>query len=76
LIRDTTIANIAVFDGLKWFTPKNPLLCGTQRAKLLENKIITEKDIKIKDFKNIVSFAIINALIGFREIKNAKFGDI
>jgi len=76
LLRDTTIANIAIYDGLKWFTPKKPLLFGTQRAKLLENKIITEKDIKIKDFKNIVSFAIMNALIGFREIKNAKFGDI
>jgi 4-amino-4-deoxychorismate lyase len=76
LICDTTIANIAVYDGLKWFTPKKPLLFGTQRAKLLENKIITEKDIKIKDFKNLVSFAIMNALIGFREIKNAKFGDI
>ena len=76
LIRDTSIANIAVFNGLKWFTPKTPLLFGTQRAKLLENKIITEKDIKVKDFKSMVSFAIMNALIGFREIKNAKFGDI
>jgi 4-amino-4-deoxychorismate lyase len=76
LICDTTIANIAIYDGLKWFTPKKPLLFGTQRAKLLENKIITEKDIKIKDFKNMVSFAIMNALIGFKQIKNAKFGDI
>jgi len=72
LVQDTSIANIAIYDGLKWYTPKTPLLQGTQRAKLLKNEIIIEKDIQIKYFKNIVSFAIINALLGFQEIKDAK----
>jgi 4-amino-4-deoxychorismate lyase len=73
LISDTTIANIAIFDGLKWYTPKNPLLYGTQRAKLLKDKMIIEKDIKLKDMKNIVHFAIINALVGFHKIYDVKF---
>lgn len=73
LVCDTSIANIAIYDGLKWYTPKKPLFYGTQRAKLLEDKIIVEKEIKVKDFKNIVSFAIMNALLGFRVVKDVQF---
>ncbi len=72
LVQDTSIANIAIYDGKKWYTPKKPLLCGTQRAKLLKSGLIIEKDLRVEDFKNIVSFAIMNSLIGFREIKDAK----
>ncbi len=72
LIQDTSIANIVIYDGLKWYTPKTPLLFGTQRAKLLEDEIIVEKDIQIKYLKNTVSFAIINSLLGFQEIKDVK----
>ncbi len=75
LLSDTSIANIAIYDGYQWTTPKKPLLLGTQRAKLLKNKLIIEKDIKIKDMKNIVHFAIINALIGFHEVKDVRFED-
>jgi 4-amino-4-deoxychorismate lyase len=73
LLTDTSIANIALFDGKQWVTPKKPLLFGTQRAKLLEDKIVVEKDIKVKDIKNIVNFAIMNALIGFHKIEDVKF---
>ena len=73
LITDSTIANIAIYDGLKWYTPKKPLLHGTQRAKLLKDKSIIEKDIKLKDMKNIVDFAIMNSLIGFYKIQNVRF---
>ncbi len=72
LIKDTSIANIALFDGLKWFTPKTPLLKGTQRDKLLEEKIVFEKDLKLKDLEKSTKFAIINAMIGFKQIKNFK----
>lgn len=73
LICDTSIANVAIYDGLKWYTPKSALLPGTQRAKLLKKQIIFEKELKIKDIKNMVSFAIMNALVGFAKIGNAKF---
>jgi 4-amino-4-deoxychorismate lyase len=76
LITDTSIANIAIYDGFKWITPKKPLLRGTQRAKLLKDKLIIEKDIKVKDMKNTVRFAIMNALLGFQEIKDIKFKGI
>ncbi len=73
LLKDTSIANIAFYDGLRWLTPKEPLLCGTIRAKLLDEKKIIQRDIRVKDIKNMVSFAIMNSLIGFLEIKNSKF---
>lgn len=75
LICDTSIANIAIYDGKQWITPKKPLLHGTQRAKLLKDKLIIEKDIKVKDMKNTARFAIMNALIGFQEVKDVKFQD-
>lgn len=73
LLKDTSIANIALFDGECWITPKYPLFYGTKRAQLLASKKIVEKEVSIKDIKNIASFAIMNALIGFEEIKDFSF---
>ncbi len=73
LLSDTSIANIALYNGIKWFTPKTPLLKGTMRAKLIEDKIIFEKDLKIKDLEKSTKFAIINAMISFKEIRYAKY---
>ncbi|HIP46498.1 MAG TPA: hypothetical protein EYG95_02945 [Campylobacterales bacterium] len=73
LVTDTSIANIAIYDGLKWITPKKPLLKGTFRASLLEKQLLLEKDVKIKDIKNAVRFALMNALVGFYEVKGVKF---
>ncbi len=73
LVTDTSIANIAIYDGLKWFTPKNPLLKGTFRESMLEKQLLLEKDVKIKDIKNATRFALMNALIGFYEVKGVKF---
>ena len=42
LLTDTSIANIALFDGKDWFTPKLPLLRGTCRTALIDNGIIKE----------------------------------
>ena len=40
LITDTSIANVAFYDGCEWYTPQTPLLKGTQRAFLLDRQII------------------------------------
>ncbi|WP_281950334.1 aminotransferase class IV family protein [Nitrosophilus kaiyonis] len=65
LITDTSIANIALFDGKKWLTPKKPLLYGTTRERLLKEKKIFEKDIKIEEIKKYKKIALMNAMIGF-----------
>jgi len=68
LVRDCSIANIAIFDGQRWITPKNPLLKGTMRESLLQKQIILEKDVKIEDLKNAKKIALLNAIIGFYDI--------
>jgi 4-amino-4-deoxychorismate lyase len=73
LVRDTSIANIAYFDGTNWITPKKPLLPGTMRAYMLDHKLLLEKDVKIKDIKNAKKIALINAILGFFEIDNPRF---
>ena len=70
LITDTTIANIAFYDGERWLTPKYPLLHGTTRARLLDEKKIIEADIKPSDIPRYSEFALMNAMIGFSKIKN------
>ncbi len=70
LISDTTIANIAFYDGSKWLTPKTPLLYGTTRARLLDNRLLIEKDIKSNEISKYKRFAIMNAMIGFYEVKD------
>lgn len=65
LVTDTSIANIAIFDGTNWLTPKEPLLKGTTRARLLENKEIFEKDISVEMLEKASKIALMNAMIDF-----------
>ena len=70
LLTDTSIANIALYDGQSWFTPKQPLLEGTTRARLLEKGFLREKDIERGQIKHFSHFALMNAMIGFQIQKN------
>lgn len=72
IVTDTTIANIAIFYENFWITSKNCLLGGTTRARLLEEKKLFEKDITLDMLKNASKVALMNAMIGFDEIKNFK----
>ncbi|MFT7880094.1 MAG: aminotransferase class IV family protein [Sulfurimonas sp.] len=66
LITDTTIANIALFDGEQWVTPKKPLLEGTMRAYLLDQGFLQEKDIPSDSLKKYEKVALMNAMLGFK----------
>ncbi|AXK48025.1 branched-chain amino acid aminotransferase [Aliarcobacter trophiarum LMG 25534] len=72
IVTDTSIANIAIFYDGVWITSKNCLLEGTSRARLLEQKEIFEKDISLDMLKNSSKIALMNAMIGFYEIKEFK----
>ncbi|MDO5046734.1 aminotransferase class IV [Campylobacter sp.] len=71
-ITDTSIANLAIFDD-GWVTPKTPLLNGTTRARLLEDGFLREGDIDMKRLASAKRFALMNAMIGFCELKEFKF---
>ncbi len=72
-IKDTSIANIAIKKDNKWLTPKNPLFHGTMKQKFIEDNLLIEKNLFIEDIENIDSFAIMNAMIGFKIIKKPIF---
>lgn len=70
VITDTSIANIAIFYENIWITSKNCLLKGTTRNRLIEEKKLVEKDISLKILKGASRLALMNAMIGFDEIKD------
>lgn len=67
-ITDTFYANVALEkDGL-WYTPKNPLLKGCCRERLLDLGKITEKEIHIDDINEYRAISLFNAMIPFKRI--------
>jgi len=66
-ITDTSFTNIIFFNGKDWFTPKYPLLHGTARARLLNEKKIFTGDIRPDDLKTFQAFKLINAMLDFEE---------
>jgi len=69
-LTDTSIANIAFYDGIQWFTPKIPLLKGTMRAKLLDEGFLKTREIKKEDLTHYTQVALMNAMIGFSILRN------
>ncbi len=72
-ITDTSIANIAIFDGISWLTPKKPLLLGTTRARLLEEKEIYEANITVNMLLKSKKIALLNAMVGMEIKKDYSF---
>ncbi|MDP3434128.1 MAG: aminotransferase class IV [Bacteroidota bacterium] len=68
LVTDSFAANLLFFDGVKWLTPKTPLLIGTKRQFLIDNGIILEKEIREEDIRNYQKVGMINAMIDFEEM--------
>ncbi len=68
LLTDTSYCNIALFNGSEWFTPRVPLLYGTNRAHLLSESVLIEKDMKVDEIYNYQQIALFNAMIEFGEL--------
>jgi 4-amino-4-deoxychorismate lyase len=65
IVTDTSIANIAIYYENTWITSKNCLLKGTTRDRLINDKILIEKDITVKMLKEARKIALMNAMIDF-----------
>ena len=63
IIKDGNYANLVFYNGTEWHTPKNPLLLGTHRARLIDENKIIEKEIKIMDLANYEKVKFINAMM-------------
>lgn len=67
-VSDSFAANLLFFDGETWFTPTNPLLRGTKRQMLIDQGIISEKEIREEDISNYQKVGLVNAMIDFDEM--------
>lgn len=65
-LRDTSIANIALYSDGCWLTPQTPLLEGTTRERLLRSGFLKGAILTTKHLQKASKFAIMNALIGFK----------
>ena len=74
-LTDTSIANIAFYDGKQWVTPQNPLLKGTMRQKLIDEGFLQTKQIKVADISAYTQVALMNAMLGFKILKNITITD-
>lgn len=68
LLADTSICNVALWDGKRWVTPSAPLLAGTKRASLLDRGELVVGDIRPEDLPAYSRIRLFNAMIGFGEI--------
>ena len=73
LVSDTSIANIALFRGGMWMTPKTPLLKGTTRERLLQEGKIIEADIRVSELRTFSQVALLNAMIDFDILDTFEF---
>jgi len=76
LISDTSIANVALYDGEIWYTPDAPLLHGTTRKRLLDAKKIYKKKIRAEDMYKYKKIALMNAMVDFDIIAEENIRDV
>ena len=60
LLTDTSIANIALFDGKHWHTPQSPLL---------DKGILSERKIHVEDIPSYSTVRLFNAMIDWGELE-------
>jgi len=73
LVSDTSIANIAFYTDIGWITPKQALLEGTTRARLINDGTLIEMDIKVQDLRSFSKVALLNAMIDFDILESCEF---
>ena len=61
-ITDSSYANVVFFDGEQWLTPKNPLLQGTCRARLLAEGRIRPAVLTVESLTDFKGLKLINAM--------------
>ena len=66
-LTDASYANVALYDGKRWFTPAWPLLRGTRRQALLDRGVIQPSLIRARDLGAFRSVRLINAMMVWDE---------
>lgn len=66
-VTDSYISNIVFWNGQGWFTPETPLLPGTMRASLLDQRIIKTARIAQQEIGLYQKIRLINAMNDLEE---------
>ncbi len=66
-LTDASYANLALFDGKRWYTPAWPMLRGTRREQLIREKVIQPAVIRLRDVAHFRSVRLINAMMEWEE---------
>lgn len=67
VITDTSYANVILYDGQYWYTPANPIMAGTCRARLMEEGRVLPADIYVEHLKDFQEIRLINAMMNIDE---------
>jgi para-aminobenzoate synthetase/4-amino-4-deoxychorismate lyase len=68
-VTETTRANLVVRFGDRWYTPprRSGLLPGVERARLLDEGVITERVVTVEELHRADAVATVSSLRGWRE---------
>lgn len=66
-VTDTSYANIALYDGSRWYTPAWPMLRGTRRAELIESGILLPSVIRVRDLPHFEKVRLLNGMMEWEE---------
>ena len=64
LITDSLFCNVALLKKGEWFTPQSPLLNGTKRSYLIDQKKIIPIEITVDQLSQFEKISLFNAMIG------------
>lgn len=67
-ITDSYYANLALFKNDCWYTPQSPLLKGTKRQFLLDQKRLIEVPVSLASLDQYEKVALINAMIDLEDL--------
>jgi len=69
LITDAIYANVCLFDGANWLTPKTPLLAGVARQAAIAAGALTDATLTASDFeaRRFTKLKLINCMNRFHE---------
>jgi 4-amino-4-deoxychorismate lyase len=66
-LTDSYYANLALYDGQKWWTPAHPLLKGVRREALCQSGKLHPTILRVKDLAHFRELRLINAMMDLED---------
>ena len=68
LVTDSSYSNLVFYDGVDRLTPAEPLLSGTMRQRLLQQRAITAESLSVEKLQRFSCVSLINAMNPLGEV--------